>query len=465
MIAEPSSSAALARFVATTRFEHLPASTVAATKRCLLDALGVSMAATTLGEGVAAFSDLALAQGGRETSTALGCNRKTATLLAAMVNGALAHALDFEDAHDGALVHPNAATVPAALAVAEAVGNVSGKQLVTALAIGCDVVCRMGLALRCVLDDYGWYPPPILGAFGATAAAAHLYGLNERQVLDAFSLALCQATCSAEIKYSPNSVIRAVRDSFAAKTGVLSAELAKRNVSGFDRPFEGKAGFFAMFARGQYDPKELTRDLGSRFAIDDISFKPWPTCRGTHVYIEAALGLAREHRLRSDDIASIATVGSRINRMLAEPINRKRTPTTAIDAKFSIPFAVATALQHGDVHLEHFTPAAMCNVETLALAQRVDYTVDPNDDGQPQGMTRGSITLTMHSGKSFTREAEKPLGNPERPLSDEALASKFLACAEHYATPLSPQAARQLADTILRVDALDDIGMQLMSLL
>ncbi|HTE40254.1 MAG TPA: MmgE/PrpD family protein [Steroidobacteraceae bacterium] len=456
MTSMPNISAALADFVATTKFEQLPASTVTATKRAVLDAFGVSMAATTLGEGVQAFTDLAISQG-TGPCIVFGCDKRTSPVLAALANGALAHALDFEDAHDGALVHPNAATIPAALAAAQAMGTVDGKQLIAAIAIGCDIVCRMGLALRVSLDDFGWYPPPILGAFGATAAAASIYGLTPRQVLDAFSLTLCQATCSAEIKYSPNSVIRAVRDGFAAKTGVLSVELARRNVSGFDAPFEGKAGFFALFARGQYEPQDLVRELGQRFEIDNLSFKPWPTCRGTHVYIEAALKIAKDQGLGVDDIAAIHTTGSRINRMLAEPLERKRAPATAIDAKFSIPFSVATALRHGDVRLDHFRADALADAETLAIASRIDFSVSPTDSGKPIDMTRGTLTLTTRDGRTFSVEGDNPLGHPKRPLSDTALLDKFLLCAKHYARPMAHDTSQRVATHILDLQHPDSL--------
>jgi 2-methylcitrate dehydratase PrpD len=449
-------SAQLANFVALTKFDALPETTVTATKRALLDGIGVSMAATTLGEGVQAFVHLAESQG-RGDCTILGREGSTSAVLAALANGAMAHALDFEDAHDGALVHPNAATIPAAFAAAQAMGHVNGKRLITAVAVGCEVVCRMGLALRVPLDDFGWYPPPILGAFGATAAAASLLNLTPRQVLDAFSLTLCQATCSAEIKYSPDSVIRAVRDGFAAKTGVLSAELARHSVTGFDQPFEGKAGFFALFARGQYEPNELLNGLGKRFEIDNLSFKPWPTCRGTHVYIEAALSIVKEHQLRSADIASIHTTGSRINRMLAEPLARKRAPATAIDAKFSIPFAVATAIRHRDVRLDHFLPAALIDPETLALASRIDFDVSQTDTGQAIDMTRGHLSLTTRDGRTFAIDGDQPLGHPLRRLSDEALLDKFVSCAKHYALPTNDVAARALADRILNLQALDSV--------
>lgn len=458
-------SQALARFVAETRFEQLPPAAVAMTKRCLLDALGVTLAASTLGEGCGAFVELAREQGGAPESTLLGFGHKVPALMAAFANGSMAHALDFEDAHDRALTHPNAATVPAALAAAEARGDVDGKRILTAIAVGCEVVCRLGFALRVALDDYGWYPPPILGAFGATAAAAHIYELDAQQTLDAFSLALCQATCSAEIKHSPHSVIRAVRDAFAAKTGILSAQLAKRNIRGFDQPFEGQAGFFALYARGQYEPSELTTCLGERFAIETISFKPWPTCRGTHVYIEGALALAAAHSLQPDDIKAVRTCGHRINRMLAEPLASKQRPNTAIDAKFSIPFATATALVHGAVALDHFTPAALKDETVLGLARRISFEAADSDAHSVDDVTRGSIDIDVIDGRTLSRRMERPFGHPDNPMSEAALLEKFLACGRYAANRSAAASLQKIADVVLSLDDVTHFNRELTTLL
>src|SRR5690606_13607125 len=201
-------------------------------------------------------------------------------------------------------------------------------------------------------DRYGWYPPPIIAAFGATAAVGKLLKLDPSQLVDAFSLTLCQATCSAELKTSPHSDVRAIRDAFPAQVAVSSALLARKGVRGFDRPFEGTAGFFELYARGAYSPQALTEALGERFEIDRISFKPWPSCRGTHAFIEAAQRLARTYRIDPRSIRAVELVGSRLNRMLAEPLAQKQRPATAIDAKFSLPFTVAVALRRGTVTLD-----------------------------------------------------------------------------------------------------------------
>ena len=161
-----------------------PPDAIEAAKLSLLDAMGVSIAAGTLGEGCAPFVALARAQGGEPVCTILGFGDRATAAGAALANGALAHALDFEDAHDEAFVHPNAALVPVLLALAEARGGVSGESFLTALAVGCDLTCRLGIALSTGLAARGWYGPPILGGLGAAAGAACLLGLDERGVRD-----------------------------------------------------------------------------------------------------------------------------------------------------------------------------------------------------------------------------------------------------------------------------------------
>jgi 2-methylcitrate dehydratase PrpD len=457
-------SAALAHFASETRFEDLPASTVEKCKRCLLDALGVMLAASTLGEGCRAFVELALEQGGTAESTLLGFRRKVPALMAALANGAMAHALDFEDTHDGALLHPNAATVPAALAIAEATPHVSGKELITALVVGCELVCRLGLALRVSLDDYGFFPPPMLSAFGATAAAGRLYRLDERQMRDAFSLSLCQATCSAELKHNPHSIMRAVRDGFAAKAGVLSAQLARKGIRGFDLPFEGQAGFFALYARGQYDPAVLTEQLGQRFAVETVSFKPWPTCRGTHAFIQAALTLAERYAPELSRIHCIRARGQPIGRMLSEPVESKQRPATAIDAKFSIPFTVATALCHRSVGLEHFYPEALEDARVRALARRVSFEALSGSPALGHAVS-GVLEIEMTDGRVFTEAIAVPYGHPDQPLDDAALIAKFEDCAQHAMLEMTADAVSQIVDRVLALERIEDVRSELCVLL
>jgi 2-methylcitrate dehydratase PrpD len=439
----------LAKHIYNTGFNDLPAEAVTAAKRSLLDGTGVTLAAGTLGEGCRQFVELAQAGGGKPESSILGFNSRTTAVMAAFANGSMAHALDFEDTHDAARVHPNAAAIPAALAVAESNGNISGKELITSLALASDIVCRLGLALKEDPIKYGWYIPPALGAFGATTATCKLMQLKPEQILDAFSLTLCQATCSAELTHNPYSIIRAIRDAFAAKAGVLSAHLAARDITGFKQPLEGQAGLYRLYARENYDLASLTAGLGKIFEGANVSYKPWPSCRGTHYFIEAALQVVKANTITNDEIKEIAVSfgPGDLNLALCEPLETKRKPIKAIDAKFSIPFTVALAIAEKKVTLEHFFPQALKNPEVLALAEKVIYRME-----RSLRKDEGLVQLKTARGLYQSKTPEYVQGHPFNPLSADALVNKFRDCARHAPIEIQPEKLDRFIEQVLNLE-------------
>ncbi|WP_300458132.1 MmgE/PrpD family protein [Desulfobacula sp.] len=455
-ISNMSISSILAKYVVETSYDEIDHQAVEMARRSLLDAVGVTLAASGLTASCQPFVELAMESRGKKESTILGYGKKVSAEMAAFANGSMAHAIDFEDAHDLALVHPNAPLVPAALALAESIGTVSGKEFIAAMALGCDIVCRLGLALGVNPIAFGWYIPPVLGAFGATAAAGKLLHLNAVQLLDAFSLTLCQTTCSAELRYNPHSDIRAVRDAFASKAGVVSVLLAKKGIKGFALPFEGKAGLFSLYARGNYDPSALTRNMGKVYEGANISFKPWPTCRGTHTYIEAALGLMAEYPINIHDIAAVNIIVSPFNSMLCEPLEAKRHPAIAIDAKFSLPFVIATALCHKDVALNRFTADAMNDGKVLGLARKVAYTVNP--DPGLTNILQGIVEIKMKDSTVVSKKVTHALGSPENPMSKKDLVAKFIDCAKQSVNPLSMEQLDIAAQKILFLDKMKNMN-------
>lgn len=448
----------LAKYIVDTGYNDLPSDVVDITKKSFLDGLGVMLGASGLGEGCQQFVSLAEAMGGKAESTLLGTNTKVPSYMAAFANGSMSHALDFEDL--GAGIHPNASAIPAALAVAEAKGEVNGEEFITALALGCDVVCRLSLARSQDEDplESGWYIPPILSAFGATTAVSKLLGLNVEEIVDAFSLTLCQATCSAELIHSPKSIIRSVRDAFSAKAGVLSALLAQKGIKGFDHPIEGKAGFFALYSNNKYEPDTLTHKLGEEFESRNIRFKPWPSCGGTHPYAEEALQIAIKYNIKPDEIEEIKLhVGSRpIHKMLYEPIDRKKNPKTAIDAKFSIPFVVAAALNDKSVKLDHFLPQALNDQKILNLTQKIVYNVNPNFDFEI--MTQGLIHITTKNREISSERVRFLYGHPKNPMSKERLVDKFMNCLAHSVKKISEENKNKVVQLILNLEKVNNIS-------
>lgn len=435
-------SKAIAAHLIDTRFEDLPERAVAATKKSLLDAVGVTLAASSLGEACGPFATIASGAAGQGGATAIGFGFRTSPAMAAFVNGSMAHSLDYEDTFDPALVHPNAAVVPAALALAETTPWVTGRDLLTAVALGADLTCRLGLAID---EQQGPGARSMCGTFGATAAAGKLLGLDREQFVHAFALSMFQSGFPAEASRYAASHMRGVREAFAAQAGVVSAQLAAGGVRAFDTPFEGR-----------YDEVVLLDQLGQRYEGVNVSFKPWPSCRGTHSFIEAALGLCSDHAVTSDLVRSAHVVISPFFQSLCAPAERKQRPQTVIDAKFSVPFTLATALVEQGVTLDSFTDMKMVDPYVLTLAAAVDHEVDERIPTHEAN--HGVLTLHLRDGRSLTREIRNPLGHPDNPMSSLALAEKFAACAGYARVPLAAGGAERIRDAIANLEQLEEVA-------
>ena len=449
----------LAVFAAELHAEDLPKDVVRAVKRSILDQVGVIAAASGLGMDCKAFVETAKEAGGTG-ATLIGCRAETSPAMAALANGAMAHALDFEDTHDATLIHPSASSVPAALAVGERL-SASGSELIAAVCAGSEVACRIGASFVGSPQDGHFFLLPLVNAFGAAAAAGRMLGLDAEQMEHAFGLAMSQVVGSAAVLTEPGSSFREIRDGFNAKAGVLAAQLASRGVRSFGSPLEAEHGYYAMFQGGRFDPSAF-EGLGDRFEVANVSYKPWPACRGTHVFIEAALDLSQRHSLKASDIESIAVDVSPFFTSLCEPEGIRKSPKTATEAKFSIPFALAVALIDGSVDLTSFDAEKRGEEAILALASRVRHR--SNDAPQNQS-TRGGLTLETKDGRQFHSEYEEPLGHPRRPIDDAALHEKFRLCLRHAASPTDPASAKRFIERVSALESVADLRRDLMTLL
>lgn len=452
MSAAPEISAILARHV---RAAGVPDDARAVTRRAIVDAVGVMVAASGLGDGCDAFAALARESGENGRCNVLGHGFRTSPVMAAFANGAMAHALDFEDTHDATLVHPHAAVVPAALAIAEFDGSVSGRDFVDAVAIGADLSCRLALGLTESAEKRGFYFIPMLSAYGAAAAAARLLKLSEHQIEQSLALASCQAVFSDALVSYPPSHLRAVRDGFSARSGVTAALLARQGLEAFARPIEGPGGLYANYARGKFDAARLLHGLGEDYEGAKVSFKPWPSCRGTHAFVEAGLALLRDAPDAAGRIERIDVTVSPFFSVLCEPPEQKRRPKTAIDAKFSIPFTVAVALGQGSVTLDDFSDARLADAALHALADKVHYRVE--NAWTFEQSTRGELALSLPGGRRLSREVIDPLGHPANPMDARAMRRKFENCLAVARNPMDAAAVRRLADRLDEIERVTDM--------
>jgi 2-methylcitrate dehydratase PrpD len=439
----------LARFVATQQFESISADALQTVRNGIADTVGVMLAGSTTSAARAVRRLAALdVEGG--SATVIGGERRLPAVLAAMCNGAAAHQFDFDDTHDAAVVHPTANTLPAALALAELRPGATGRELLTAIAVGNELTCRLGLAIRGDLFDYPWTRPPILGTFGAAAAAARLLGLDAERTQWALGFALHQTCNTLECLYAPGSEVRGLRDGFSVRNGITAALLAREGVVGDVTAFEGRFGLFNAFFRGEYDRSVLVDGLGARFHCADVSIKPWPSARETHATIHCALELREAHAIAADAIDAVVLTVGRPNLEFCEPGDQRRRPARRMDALSSLPFAVSVAFVRGRVGLESYTDAALRDPAVLAMAGRVGWDLDASiDEGTIEG---GRVTVRLRDGSTLTRAVRHGFGHPGAPLPEAVRRAKFADCLRLLPGGADRGLADRLFDALLGVD-------------
>jgi len=449
-------SKALAEFVVRTSFEDIPSYVIQNQKKSIMDAVGITYGASTLGDGCLQMVQLAeeLAAGGRGEATVLGFDKKLPVSWAAFANAAMAHSLDFGDTHQRSTIHSNSSSFPAALAVAEKLGNVDGKAFLTALVVGSEVAIRIaGAADVNTLDD-GFYVPTIYSSYGAVAAVAKLMNLNADQIVSAFSFNLCQTICSSELTNNKTTVIRSVRESFAARNAVLACYMARENLIGFEAPLEGKLGLYHMMLKDQYTAERVVAGLGETWEAAELTYKVWPCCFGNHSPITGALQLMKDHGLTPEDIHHIQVSVGAQNIALCEPLEQRRNPDTAIFGKFSIPFNVASAILKGNVTIDSYTTECLYDKDIRAMTARIDYTY--MEDWQRGKETWAKVEMQTAKG-DFDIFVTSPYGTPENPMDEASFEAKFDSCASKAYCPKTAAQLTEIKSVIRSLDKLDNV--------
>lgn len=412
----------LAEFVAGLRYEDVPPSAITAAKRHLTDAIGCALAASGTGAGGAIVEMVRSWAGAREASI-IGYDFGAPVPFAALANGTLAHALDFDDTHIESVVHPSAFVMPAAFGVAEEVGA-NGRDLITAAVAGYEVATRIGAAAPGRFHVRGQHTTGLVGTFGAAAVAGRLWGLSAEELAHAFGIAGSQS--SGLFAYlADGSETKRFHAGWAAQGGIIAADLARRGFTGPGTIFEGPHGLFDAFLHGEEpDRARLVRGLGVEWETTRIAIKPYPACHFVHAFMDAGARAGVKWADIDDVVCYLAPPAVGI---VAEPRAPRLHPSTTYAAQFSLPFAVATAIVGGREALELFGEDARADRRVLTLAERVRCEPDPT---APFPRTYGG-RLVVHTRSGRTIEIDEPVnrGHPDRPLTDEELTEKFLANA------------------------------------
>mgnify|MGYP000874501176 CR=1 FL=1 len=416
----------LARFVCTLDVAALPEAVTTKAVLHILDTVGVALLGHTEPSAGLVLA-MAADWGGEPQATVWGGGRRLPASSAALCNGTLSHAYDYDDTHGPAVAHISACAVPAAMAAAEMRGS-PGRALIAGVVAGYEVGSRIGLAAPHVFNQRGFHGTAIFGTFAAAAAAARVMGLTPEQTANAFGLCGSLASGSLQFIRETASSAKRLHPGWAAHAGLVAADLACRGFDGPREVFEGKLGLFNSHIQdGRYDLGVLTDGLGRQWETLRISYKPYPACHILHATIDICVDLYREG-VRVDEIDAVTAYIDEHNLdKLVEPRSLKNRPPNPHAARFSLPYCVAVALTRGTAGAPDFAPDALKDEAVLALAERVECRVDP-DTEFPRTFP-GRLTVRLRSGETITRHYRNGRGSPDWPLTREEVEAKFLANA------------------------------------
>jgi len=442
-----------AEFAAGNSYDKLPVEVRERTKALALDLVGIALRARNEAEStgpmVAAAGKLGMTGG---ACTVIGDAAGYVPPGAAMLNGTLAHSLDFDDTHASASLHSSAPIVPAALAAAEMTGA-DGKAVIAATVAGYEVQIRLALALDPAAHyDRGFHPTATCGAFGAAAAAGRLLGLDVEGYGNAFGIVLSMSAGSMQFLVNGAWTKRS-HVGHAAMCGLIAATLAREGYKGPSEAIEGKWGFLHAYAPSANAAKAVD-GLGSRWETMKIAVKPYPSCRYGHAPLDGILALARQHGIKAEEVEEV-TVGLPEPgwKLIGDPEPAKQAPKSVVDGQFSMAFCAAVALRNGgfawDDYARHLGDPA-----TLALCKRVRTRVDPKAQADFPAEMAGSVRIKTARG-AFETYLRVPKGEPANFLTAGELRAKFDGLTGPY---LSARRRDELAGALLALEQVQDIS-------
>jgi 2-methylcitrate dehydratase PrpD len=418
----------LGAFASALRYDAIPAATREAAIWHVVDSLGVSIAAAS---GREPSGEVArhLAEKWRTAAgaTVLGVGARCRPEASALINGALAQALEMDDKHGESLARPGSTVVPAAMAVAED-RDLSMRDVLTAVTVGYEVMIRLGLIAGERFLERGYHTSSLIGAFGAAATVGRLLGGPAEVIGDALGIA---GTMAAGIQEATRtgSTSKILHGGWGAHAGIVATDLAMAGVTGPATIFEGHYGFFRTHlapVKGELAWHRADESLGQRWHLPETAFKPYPCCQLLHAFIDAAKDLATELDRAGKDVKEITRISCRLAEpgltLVTEPKARKAAPQHAHEARFSLPFVVATTLLHRDVGLESFAPERLADPDIRRLAAVVETGEDPDSDYP----LHCPAVVAIHAGGAvLERRVRFHPGCPENPLTREAVLDKF----------------------------------------
>lgn len=393
-----------ADFIISTKYEDLPSKVIDQAKLCFLDFLGVTI------RGSKTKSAYAVNKIVKEDNESTIIGHKGATALdASLANGVAAHSLDLDDGNRIAQLHPGSCVIPAALALCEA-KNKSGKELITSIVAGYEIMISLGILVNPEHRNRGFHSTGTCGAFGGAAAACKVLNLNKEETINAFGLAGTQASGLLESDHT-GSMGKHLHAGKAAQSGVLSALLAKEGFTGASTIIDGSEGFLSAMADSN---KDKTINIG-HFHILNVYFKKYPVCRHLHSTIDATLEILNKNDLKSNDIQKILVKTYKI-----AASHNDYNPETTEAIRQSLPVSLAIASKDRNLNLNNLEN----NEEIAKISSKIVIECDENLD-YLYPYKRSSEVMIMTDDRSYSHKVDLPKGEPENQFTNYELVNKF----------------------------------------
>ena len=407
----------LAEFATRLQYESIPADVIERAKACVIDTVGACTYGSTLpwSKIVIGYAEQ-YGQGGQ--STILGTSKKVHAPLAALANGALAHAFEMDClVQPSAGVHPGASLTAPGLAIAQEVGA-NGKDFITAVVAGGEVMHRIGDASKQSTEHIGFHAPGVTGAFGGAVIAGRLLKLTAEQMANALGIAGSLGCGLLEFSKSGGGMVKRLHLGRAAESGVLAATLAKNGFSGPAMVLEGKFGYMNVFCH-EGDAARLTAGLGEVWKMLTLTLKRYSCHVTSHVPVTAALELKEKHKIAGDDVASITIEGS--EKMFSH--HNILEPQDMTMAQYSAPFNVALSFYRNPRDPSVFSEESRNDAKIRALCRNVKVVV--RKDPVKNNPLASRVTVKLKDGREFTLDLPHFPGMPQQPLSHDQLREKF----------------------------------------
>jgi 2-methylcitrate dehydratase PrpD len=444
-------TATLAAYVADLKYDDIPPEVRDRAKALILDFLGSAIRARRDAESTPSLLQMLemLKLDGAGEATVFGDAKTWTPAIAALLNGALGHSLDFDDTHADSSLHASAPVVPAAFAVGEMVGA-SGRDVLAAIVAGYEVCCRLGNALD-PTSHYarGFHPTATAGTYGAAAAAGKLFDLSRDQIVAAFGVSGSQAAGSLQFLVN-GAWNKRYQVGAAAMNGVIAACLARNNFVGAIESIEGKHGLLVGYSDNAH-PDKVTAGLGATYETMKIGMKPYPSCRYTHAAIDALIAMRREHNLTPDQVKRVEIGLHRNGITLTGDAATKRYPRSVVGGQFSMFFTGAVALDQGRFGWDDYQRLGDAAID--ALAERFDVVQDDRLEIGRSHPFGARVSIETDDGVHERLYAD-PSGEPSSFPGRAAMQQKFLTLAR----PVLAGRADELAEAILSLERFDRIA-------